>query len=118
VSHLEGWLLLRRDGGLWAIRRSALRELRTLRHPPGANRSRIELVSGEMLTADELLAMIPRLAEHPFPQCARRYCDPSVHGLSVWNEQPVILLATGVPPPACFGRTPQTPEKDIHGDEI
>ncbi|MCP4655998.1 MAG: hypothetical protein GY856_11340 [bacterium] len=121
MSHRVGWLLLRRDGGLWAIRRSALRLLRSHRSGSGANgsatSSRIELLTGEMLQADELLALTARLVEHPFPRCARRYCEESIHGLSVWHEQPVILLATGVPPPACLGCNQETAENDVHGDE-
>ncbi len=118
MSHREGWLLLRQDGGLWAISRSALRLLRSDRSGSGsAISSRVELLTGETFQADELLAVIPRLVEHPLPQCARRYCDESIHGLSVWHEQPVILLATGLPPPACFGCNQETAENDEHGDE-
>jgi hypothetical protein len=114
-SENQAWLLLRRRGGLWGVRRGALDQvvrspLRGTQEGGADEPPRIALAGGGELLADEILTLTAQLAEHPFPRGAEPFLRARYHGLAVWQDQPVILLDPDAPPPACLN--PATPDRN------
>ena len=99
----DGWLLLRREGALWGVRRSALRQIGQAH----GDDHLLFLANGGTLAVDEILGLAARLDPHPLPRCARPFLDAAIGNLAIWQQQPVALLDSaaldaGTPPPACF----------------
>lgn len=91
AAQRDGWLLLRRDGSLWGLRRSALATL--------CSGSRLELRDGRRLAADEVLGLTAALEPHDLPRCARRFGALGVAGLALFEGEPVLLVDPAAPPP-------------------
>lgn len=94
VPHARGFLLLRRNGGLWGIANSAV---------DGLAREGMEyrVATGEgALAADEILGVVDDLTVRPVPAVIRRFWPEAPVGMAVHGGQPVVMVDPRQPPAA------------------
>jgi hypothetical protein len=90
----EGYLLLRRAGGLWGV---ASREVERLARRDGGYRLE---VAGRALAADEILGVVGDLAVRPLAPVVRRFWPEAADGWGVSGRLPVVVVDTRRPPRA------------------
>jgi len=86
VPQGQGFLLLRRAGGLWGIASAAVDGLAC---QDGGYR--ISLATGT-LAADEILGVVENLRVTPAAPVLRRYWPEALAGLAVHGRQPVVVV--------------------------
>lgn len=94
---MNRWLLLERDGGLWAIGHAAVR---SVERRAGAF---VVTVTGGELLVEGVLGVVEGLAPIGAGPVFRRFWREPVSGLAVHEAQPVVVLDPERPP-ARFAR--------------
>ena len=90
----QGFLLLRRAGGVWGIASAAVAGLASR----GAG-YRIAVGEGA-LAADEILGVVDGLRVHPAAPVLRRFWPEAIGGLAVHGRLPVVVVDPRRPPAA------------------
>lgn len=100
-----GYLLLRRGGVLWGIDNTAVvgltRQGETFRIRIGNIADSADLGGETALSADEILCVVDDLRVQPAAAALRRFWPgvaPSVTGLAVHGEQPLVIVDPRRPP--------------------
>ena len=105
----EGYLVLERDGRLWAVAGTSVRRLARLAEAeahgaPGGGAARRQdgamrlTVAGGDLTEHRVLAMVPDLEVTPVPGSLLRFWPESASGLAVYDGRPLVVIDPQRPP--------------------
>ena len=95
-----GFLLLRRQGGLWGIDSGAVAGLARR-----GGRFRVQ-VAGGVLEADEIVGVIAALAVHPLGALLRRFWPDAAAGWAIHDSAPVVVVDPRFPPRALTSELP------------
>jgi hypothetical protein len=103
VPHARGYLLLRRDGGLWGIANSAVdglaRRGADFRIAISAGAGSDGSDAGE-LWADEIVGVVEELRVWPVASVVNRFWPEAAAGLAVHGREPVVVVDPRRPPSA------------------
>ena len=89
-----GWVVLEHDGRLWGVAGTAVERLERR-----AAVLRLT-VTGGVLAADRVLAVVPELAVVPPPAALSRYWNEAAAGMAVFGGRPVLVIDAERPPRA------------------
>lgn len=95
VPQARGFLLLRRDGGLWGIANKAVDGLARQ-----GRDYRITVGGGSELVADEILGVVEELRIWPLAPVVSRFWPQPAAGLAVHGREPVVVVDPGRLPAA------------------
>ena len=102
VPHARGYLLLRRDGGLWGVANSAVdglaRQGADFRIAISGNG--VETGDAGELWADEIEGVVEDLRVWPLASAVSRFWPESAAGLAVHGQEPVVVVDPRRPPAA------------------
>jgi hypothetical protein len=92
----RGYLLVRRDGVLWAVENAAVESL--------ARRGRTFRLSlgGQALGVDEIVGVVPELAVWPTAAALRWFWPEPAGGMAVHGEAPLVIVDSRRPPRALW----------------
>lgn len=90
----RGYLLLRRNGGLWGIANGAVLGLAR------RDGSFEVTVAGCALVADEILGVVEELAVQPTAPAVRRFWPETSAGLAIHGQVPLVVVDPDRPPRA------------------
>lgn len=103
VPHAQGFLLLRRAGGLWGIANASVeglaRQGRDYRITIGGSGGSGGSGGGDLM-ADEILGVVESLRVWPLAPVVRRFWHEPAAGLAVHGREPVVVVDPGRPPAA------------------
>lgn len=88
----QGYLLLRRNGGLWGIANASILGLAR------KNGSFEVTVAGFALVADEILGVVEDLAIQPAAPAVRRFWPEASAGVAMHGQVPLVVVDPGRPP--------------------
>ncbi len=89
------YLLLRRDGGLWAAAGASVRDVRT--SPDGV---RLRLTGGGVLDADEVAGVARDLDVRACGAVLRACWHEPARGLAIYGGEPCVVIDPAAPPRA------------------
>ena len=95
------YLLLRRDGGLWAAAGESVRDLKSLN-----GGVRLQLTGGKVLDVDEVAGVARDLAVHACGAVLRACWHEPARGIAIYAGQPCVVIDPAAPPRALSPRTP------------
>ncbi len=110
-----GYLVIERDGRLWAVAGSSVRRLARFGEEGvddgGTERARdgsLHLtVAGGDLTAHRVLAMVPDLEVTPVPGSLLRFWPEAATGLAVYDGRPLVVIDPQHPPAQLLRNGPE-----------
>jgi hypothetical protein len=86
VPNAQGFLLMRRAGGVWGIANEAVSGLAR------AGRGYRLTVGGEVLAADEILGVVTGLRVHPAAPALGLFWPEAAMGMAVHGGLPLVVL--------------------------
>jgi len=115
----HGYLLLRRQGGVWGV---ANAQVTSLAREPGNDGSqgggaayRVG-TAAEPLAADEILGVAAELAVRPPARAVARWWPEGSDGCALWSGMPVAVIDPLHPPRALRFAAPQPQGGESNGD--
>jgi len=93
------YLLLRRDGGLWAAAGESVRDVRS-----SNGGVHLQLAGGSVLDADEVAGVARDLAVHACGAVLRACWHEPARGLAIYAGEPCVVIDPASPPRALAPR--------------